>query len=74
MYIENRVDDKTRYRLCNGSVHVSTHMDNIEKHTAELLKINKHLCTYLHTGSRCGNVRIVTPVKVPRVGLPDPGI
>ena len=34
MYIENRVDDRTGSMNRNGSVNVSTHMNNIEKHTA----------------------------------------
>ena len=31
MYIENRVDDRARSMLGNGSVNVSTHVNNIEK-------------------------------------------
>ena len=31
MYIENRVDDRARSMLRNGSVNVSTHVNNIEK-------------------------------------------
>ena len=27
----DRVDDRTRSMLCNGSVNISAHMDNIEK-------------------------------------------
>ena len=50
MYIENRVDSRTRSMLRNGSFNVSTHMDNIKKQDSvnkDILKINKHLCTYL---------------------------
>jgi len=30
LYIENRVDDRTRSMVRNGPVNGSTHMDNIE--------------------------------------------
>ena len=41
MYIENRVDDRTRSMLHDWPFNASTHMDNMEKHTADILKINK---------------------------------